>query len=99
MSVKKRKFSQTYLKFGFTFTINNDLDILVRVLRQKSLENDSVKPSLLTRHLERAHSEFKDKEFDFFMQRESVSKKQRLDKGSMFWQQTWHLMMFTKGIL
>ena len=88
MSLKKRKYSETYLKFGCTFTINNGLDIPVCVLCQKSLENDSMKPSLLTRHLERAHPEFKDKELDFFKHRESVFKKQCLDKGGMFFQQT-----------
>ena len=88
MSLKKRKYSETYLKFRFTFTINNGLDIPECVLCQKSLGNDSMKPSLLTRHLERAHPEFKDKELDFFKHRESVFKKQCLDKGVMFFQQT-----------
>ena len=66
MSLKKRKYSETYLKFSFTFTINNGLDIPVCVLCQKSLGKDSMKPSLLTWQLERAHPEFKDKELDFF---------------------------------
>ena len=88
MSLKKRKYSETYLKFGFTFTINNGLDIPVCVLCQKSLGNDSMKPSLLTRHLERAHPEFKDKELDFFKHKEPVFKKQCLDKSGMFFQQT-----------
>ena len=88
MSLKKRKYSETYLKFGFRFTINNGLDIPVCVLCQKSLGNDSMKPSLFTWHLERAHPEFKDKELDFFKHRESVFKKQCLDNGGMFFQQT-----------
>ena len=88
MSLKKRKHSETYLKFGFTSTINNGLDTPVCVLCQKSLGNASMKPSLLSRHLERAHPEFKDKELDFFKHRESVFKKQCLDKGGMFFQQT-----------
>ena len=88
MSLKKRKYSETYLKFRFTFTINNGLDIPVCVLCQKSLGNDSMKQSLLTWHLERAHPEFKTKELDFFKHRESVFKKQCLDKGGMFFQQT-----------
>jgi len=32
------------------------------VLCQKTLGNDYMKPSLFTRHLKRAHPEFKDKE-------------------------------------
>ena len=70
MSLKKRKYSDTYLKLGFTFMINNGLDIPVCILCQKSVGNNSMKPSLLTRHLERAHPEFKDKELDFFKHRE-----------------------------
>ena len=84
----QKKTKETYLKFGFTFTINNGLNIPVCVLCQKSLGNDLMKPSLLTRHLERAHPKFKDKELDFFKHRESVFKKQCLDKGGMFFQQT-----------
>ena len=38
-------------------------------------------------HLERAYLEFKDKELDFFKHRESVFKKQCLNKGGMFFQQ------------
>ena len=88
MNLKKRKYSETYLKFGFTFTINNGLDIPICVLCQKSLGNDLIKPSLLIRHLERAHPKFKNKELDFFKHRKSVFKKQCLDKGDMFFQQT-----------
>ena len=84
MSLKKRKYSETYLKFGFTFRINNGLDIPVCVLCQKSLGTDSMKPSLLTRHLEKAHSEFKDKELDFFKHRELVFKKNAWIKVACF---------------
>ena len=85
---QKKKYSETYLKFGFTFTINNGLDIPVCVLSEKLLGNDSMKPSLLTRHLEKAHPKFKDKKLDFFKHRESVFKKHCLDKAVMFFQQT-----------
>ena len=55
---------------------------------KKTLGNDSLKPSLLTRHLERAHPEFKDKDLSFFKRKEEVLKKQRLDpSGRIFVQQ------------
>ena len=88
MSVKKRKYLEIYLKLEFTFTKNNGLDIPVCVYSQKSLGNNLMKPSLFTRHLQKAHPEFKDKNLDFFKHRESVFKKQRLDKGHMFFPQT-----------
>lgn len=85
---KRRKYSETYLQFGFTFIVNNGMDIPLCVLCQKTLGNDSMKPSLLTRHLERAHPEFKDKDLDFFKRKEAVFKKQRLDPSGRFFQQT-----------
>lgn len=84
---KRRKYSETYLQFGFTFVVNNGMDIPVCVLCQKTLGNDSLKPSLLTRHLERAHPEFKDKDLNFFKRKEEVLKKQRLDPSGRIFQQ------------
>ena len=85
---KKRKYSETDLQIGFTCTISNDLDIPACVLCQKSLENDLTKPNVLAQHLNIAYSEFKLKDLDFFKGREAVFKKQRLDKGGIFFQQT-----------
>jgi len=47
-----------------------------------------MKPSLLTRHLEKAHPEFRDKDLDFFKHKETMLEKQRLDKSGMFLQHT-----------
>ena len=80
MVVKK----ENILKFGFIFTINNGLDIPVCVLSQKSLQNDLMKSRLFTQHLERPYPKFKDKNLDFFKHRKLVFKKQRLNKGGMF---------------
>jgi len=96
MSSEKRKYSEDYLKFGFTFTVNNGLDIPVCVLCQKTLGNDLMKPSLLTRHLEKAHPEFRDKDHDFFKHKETMFEKQRLDKSGMV--SPTH-QCFTKSIL
>ena len=87
MMSKRRKYSETYLQFGFTFVVNNGTDIPVCVLCQKTLGNDSLKPSLLTRHLERAHPQFKDKDLNFFKRKEEVFKKQQLDPSGRIFQQ------------
>ena len=92
MSVKKRKYLETYVKFRFTFTINYCLDILVCVLCQKSLGNDSMKSksSQLANGESSSAIQFKNsktKDLDFFKHRKLVFKKQRLDKG-MFFQPT-----------
>ena len=88
MTSKRRKYSETDLQFGLTLTVNNGMDIPLCLLYQKTLGNDSMKPTLLTRHLERAHPEFKDKDLDFFKRRETVFKKQRMDASGRFFQQT-----------
>ena len=76
MTSKRREYSETYLQFGFTLTVNNGMDIPLRLLCHKTLGNDAMKPSLLTQHLERTHPEFKDKDLDFFKCKEAVFKKQ-----------------------
>ena len=85
---KKTRYSETYLQFEYIFTVNNCLDILVCVLCQKSLRNDSMKPSLLTWHLNRAYPGFKDKSLDFFNLIEMCSRKKRLYISGKLFQQT-----------
>jgi len=91
MSSKKIKYWKTYLKFGFIFTVNNGLDIPVCVFCEKTLVNNSMKPSLLTRHLERTFDIWRGLEIqrlDFFMHRATVFKQKRLDRVGMFLQHT-----------
>ena len=46
-----------------------------------------MKPSSFTRHLNRAHPQFKEKDLDFFKRRETVLNTQQLDKSGTFFQQ------------
>jgi len=70
MSSKNSKYSDTCSKFGFAFTVSNGLDIPVCVLYQKALGNNSMKPSILTRHLEKTYRN--SKTWHFHAQRNSV---------------------------
>lgn len=47
-----------------------------------------MKPSLLTRHLEKSHQNFKNKDVEFFKRKEAALKKQRLDPSGSIFQQT-----------
>ncbi|GBO38765.1 hypothetical protein AVEN_160235-1 [Araneus ventricosus] len=49
-SPKKRKYSNEYLKYGFSVTGDEDCPKLPCVVCGEVLSNGSVKPSLLTRH-------------------------------------------------
>ena len=77
----KKKYSETNLQFGFTFTINNGLDITVCVHFILSIRNSLTKQSLLIQYLNRADPKLKGKYLDLFKCREAVFKKQRIVDG------------------
>ena len=55
MSKKKRKYQDNYLNFGFTYLIQDGLQIPQCVLCMKIFSNSTVKPALLKQHLANAH--------------------------------------------
>lgn len=72
--VKCRYYDKSYIKYGF---ISNMCDppLPLCVICNQTLSNNSMKPSLLQRHLITNHGEFKDKPVDFFERKvASVSK-------------------------
>ncbi|XP_031333855.1 zinc finger BED domain-containing protein 5-like [Photinus pyralis] len=64
--IKSRKYSQEYLKFGFTCTEVNEEERPLCVICRKTLAADSMKPNKLKRHLETLHSEYVNKPREFF---------------------------------
>lgn len=85
---KKRLYSEEYLKYGFTcITISGDQRPQC-VVCAKTLSADSMKPSLLKRHLAGCHSELKDKDVEFFRRKERGIKRERLDASGAFQTQT-----------
>lgn len=81
MMSKRRKYSETSLEFGFTFIVNNGMDILLCVLCQKTLGNETKASHSTSRE---SSSTIKDKDLDFFKRKEAVFKKQRLDPSGRF---------------
>ncbi|XP_043914064.1 zinc finger BED domain-containing protein 5-like [Protopterus annectens] len=63
---KKRKYSDGYLKYGFSYVGNEDCPKPQCVVCGEVLSNGSMKPSLLLRHLETKHANYKNKEYSFF---------------------------------
>jgi hypothetical protein len=84
---KKRKYSENYLKFGFSTVINKGLEKPQCVLCNAVLSAESMKPSKLKRHLETKHSEHVTKDLDFFKRCETRLKHQKLDATGNFQQQ------------
>lgn len=63
---KTRKYSDSYLKFGFTFKDTDGVHFPMCVICSSVLSNESMKPSKLQRHLETNHSHLKDKTVEYF---------------------------------
>ncbi|CAH2003562.1 unnamed protein product [Acanthoscelides obtectus] len=51
MAVKKRKLSEDFVKFGFTYIGKDELQLPQCVICMKVLSNDSMRTSRLKRHL------------------------------------------------
>ena len=77
MSQKKQKYQDNYLDFGFTYLIEDDLQIPQCVV--------SMKPASLKQHLANAHPGMMSKNRSFFESKLSCLKRQKLDQTGMFW--------------
>lgn len=63
---KKRKYCDEYMKYGFSFIGDEDCPKPQCVVCGEVLANGSMKPSLLLRHLQTKHMNYKNKERSFF---------------------------------
>lgn len=63
---KKRKYMDEYLKYGFSFVGDDDCPRPQCVVCGELLANSSMKPSLLTRHLQTKHANYEKKDRSFF---------------------------------
>lgn len=85
---KKRKYSDEYLKFGFTSLNKGDFDIPQCVICLKTLSNDAMRPTRMKRHLTGNHPELAEKPEAYFATKRDSLKKQRLDGTGAFQQQS-----------
>ena len=65
MSVRKRKYSNDFLKWGFTDIVIAGVERPQCVLCLEVLAHESMKPTKLQRHLETKHPALKNKGIDF----------------------------------
>jgi len=63
---KKRKYTDEYVKYGFSYVGDFDYPKPKCIVCGEVLSNSCMKPSLLLRHLETKHADYKNKECDFF---------------------------------
>ena len=84
MSQKKRKYQDNYLDFGFTYLIQDGLQISEGVLCMKTFSNSTMKPAPLKQHLANAYPSMISKNWFFFELKLSSLKRQKLDKTGRF---------------
>ncbi|CAH1958919.1 unnamed protein product [Acanthoscelides obtectus] len=73
MAAKKRKFSQDYVKFGFTFMETAELQLPLYAICIKVLSNDSMRLNRLERHLQQQHPSLVLKTKEFFLLKQNPS--------------------------
>ncbi|KAF2361670.1 hypothetical protein FHG87_007580, partial [Trinorchestia longiramus] len=74
---KKRKYNETYLKYGFTFTEINNEQRPMCVISNEHLASESMKPAKLKRHLDTNHSSCASKPVEYFERLLQSTKKQQ----------------------
>ena len=75
MSVKKRKYSEDYLHYGFTDAIVNGQVVPQCVVCFQVLSNDALRPTRPQRHLQTKHSCHQVKPLAFFQSKRDSLKK------------------------
>jgi zinc finger BED domain-containing protein 5/7/8/9 len=85
---KSRKYSEEYLKFGFTNLTSNGIEKPQCVLCKVVLSHESMKPSKRKRRLDTRHSEHSEMDLEFFRRHETGCKSQRLDRTGSFQQES-----------
>ena len=84
---KQRKYSNEYIKFGFTSISKNGMTKPQCVLCNAALSVEAMKPSKLKRHFNTKHPEHVVKNLTFFEGKKLILKRQKLDSKRYFQQQ------------
>jgi len=84
MSFKKRKYDDSYMRFGFTSIMVSNEDKPLHVLCNKIISKDSIRPVNFKQHLENLHLRSKNKDKSFFKHDDKVLRKIKLDSSGEF---------------
>ncbi|KAF2349537.1 protein of unknown function DUF4371 [Trinorchestia longiramus] len=89
---KKRKYSDEYIKYGFTVIERNGFHLSQCVICHTVLSNDALRPGRLERHLSTNHKALKEMTKEFFTAKLHELNRMKLDSSSVFHQETWKLV-------
>ncbi|XP_066983785.1 protein FAM200C-like [Macrobrachium rosenbergii] len=79
---KKLTYNKSFLNFGFSFIVNNGMQMPQCVICKKTLANESMKPFKLNEHLTNVHPELANKDLAYFKIKDHQLKWSRLDHGT-----------------
>ncbi len=85
--VKKRKYSEDFLKFAFTYIIDRNIERPQCVICNEILSPESMKPNKLKRHFETKHLSYADKDISYFKHKAECVRNSRIDYDGRFYQQ------------
>ena len=83
-SIKKRKYNESYLQYGFTYTCINNEHRPMSLICNESLASESMKPIKLKRHLTTRHASYAEKPLLYFEKLLQSMKKQKLSMKHMY---------------
>ncbi|XP_070257217.1 protein FAM200C-like isoform X1 [Myotis yumanensis] len=83
-NVKKRKYSEDFLQYGFTSIITEGIEKPQCVICCEVLSSESMKPNKLRRHFDSKHPSFAGKDTNYFRSKADGLKKARLDTGGKY---------------
>ena len=90
-SKKKRKYNESYLQYGFTYTCINNEHRPVCLICNESLASESMKPIKLKRHLTTRHASYAEKPLMYFERLLQSVNKQRLSMENYVFTNCKHL--------
>ena len=86
-SIRKRKYSEEFFKYGFTFIVEAGVEKPQCVICNEIMSAESMKPNKMKRHFDAKHPNFAGKDVQYFRNKVDGVKKSRLDFGGKYQQQ------------
>ena len=86
-SIRKRKYSEEFLKYGFTFIVDAGIKKPQCVICNKIMSAELMHPNKMKRHFDAKHPNFAGKDVQYFKNKVDGVKKNRLHFGGKYQQQ------------
>ena len=86
-SIRKRKYSDEFLKYGFTFIVDAGIKKPQCVICNKIMSAELMHPNKMKRHFDAKHPNFAGKDVQYFKNKVDGVKKNRLHFGGKYQQQ------------